>query len=163
MKKKKGLVLSLSKGFSFVELLVVMGIITILVMIGASSYFPSIQKVSLSSTVQSLISEIKQQQTKSMNGESSQGIYFPADQESYILFTGDTYNVSNTTNFSISLGNQVIINSIDFSGRQIIFAPASGEISGFNPANNKIILKNTVSEELRTINFNKFGIVTNVQ
>lgn len=151
------------KGFSFVELLVVMGIITVLVMIGASSYFPSIQKVSLSSTVQSLISEIKQQQTKSMNGEANQGIYFSADQESYILFSGATYNVSNTTNFTVSLGDQVIVNSIDFSGRQIIFAPVSGEITGFNPANNKIVLRNTVSGELRTISFNKFGIVTNVQ
>ena len=152
-----------SKGFSFAELLVVMGIITTLIMIGASSYFPSVQKVSLTSTVQSLISEIKQLQTKSMNGESNQGIYFHTDQKNYILFKGTTYNVSNTTNFSINLGDQIIINSIDFANREIVFSPGSGEISGFNPANNKIVLKNTVSEELRTISFNKFGIVTNVQ
>ena len=152
-----------SKGFSFAELLVVMGIITTLIMIGASSYFPSVQKVSLTSTVQSLISEIKQLQTKSMNGESNQGIYFHTDQKNYILFKGTTYNVSNTTNFSINLGDQIIINSIDFANREIVFSPGSGEIFGFNPANNKIVLKNTVSEELRTISFNKFGIVTNVQ
>ena len=70
------------KSFSFVELLVIMAIITTLIMISSISLFPLQQKVSLSTTIQSLISDIKQQQVKSMNGESYQGIYFHTDQRS---------------------------------------------------------------------------------
>jgi Tfp pilus assembly protein FimT len=151
------------KAFSFVELLLVIGIITTLIMISTTNLFPLKQKVSISSTIQSLISDIKQQQVKSMNGESAQGIYFSADQKKYVLFQGTTYNISNTTNFSIDLGDQILVNSIDFSNRQIIFTPGSGEITGFLPANNKIILKNTVSGETKTIIFNKFGVITNVE
>lgn len=157
------MILKNNQGFSFVELLVVMGIITTLIMISSVNLFPLKQKVSLSTTIQSLISDIKQQQTKSMNGESNQGIYFHTDQKNYIIFKGTTYNSVNSTNFNISLGDQIIVNSIDFANRQIIFTPGSGEIVGFLPVNNKIILKNTVSGEIKTISFNKFGVITNVQ
>lgn len=141
----------------------VMAIVATLSMIISVNLFPLKQKVSLSAAIQSLISDIKQQQVKSMNGESNQGIYFPADQNKYILFSGSTYNASNTTNFSVDLGDQIAVNSIDFSGRQIIFTSGSGEISGFISTDNEIILTNTVSGEVKTISFNKYGIITNVQ
>jgi Tfp pilus assembly protein FimT len=157
------MILKNNQGFSFVELLVIMGIITALIMISSVNLFPLKQKVSLSMTIQSLISDIKQQQAKSMNGESYQGVYFNTDQKNYILFKGSTYDTSNSTNFNIGLGDQIIVNSIDFANRQIIFTPGSGEIVGFLPSNNKIILKNTVSGEIRTVNFNKFAVITNVQ
>jgi len=151
------------KSFSFVELLVIMAIITTLIMISSISLFPLQQKVSLSTTIQSLISDIKQQQVKSMNGESYQGIYFSEGQNNYVLFSGATYSAINTTNFTINLGDQITVNSIDFAGRQIIFLPGSGEIEGFITANDTIVLTNTVSGEVKTVSFNKFGIITNVQ
>lgn len=152
-----------NQGFTFVELVIIMGIMTLLIMIASVNLFPIKQKVSLATTIQSLISDIKQQQLKTMNGEAAQGIYFDSNQKNYIIFKGTTYQSSNPTNFNVPLGDQIIVSSIDFSGRQIILAPASGEIVGFQPTANKITLQNTVSNEQRTIFFNKFGIITNVQ
>lgn len=152
-----------NQGFTFIELVIIMGIMTLLMMIASVNLFPIKQKVSLSTTIQSLISDIKQQQIKSMSGGTSQGIYFDENNKNYTIFKGTTYLSSNPTNFNIPLGDQIIILSIDFSGRQIILAPASGEIVGFQPTANKITLQNTVSNEQRTIFFNKFGIITNVQ
>lgn len=153
---------SLSKGFTFVEIVIVMGIMTILMMIASFNFFPIQQKTSLSLTIQSLITDMKQQQLKAMSGESTQGIYFDPDQKNYVIFKGTTYESSNTSNFNIPLGAQIIVSSIDFSGRQLLFAPVSGEISNF-AAGNKITMKNTTSNEERSIFFNKYGTVISVQ
>ncbi|MEK7633710.1 MAG: type II secretion system protein [Patescibacteria group bacterium] len=163
LKNNHGLALSLSKGFTFIELVIIMGIMTLLMMIASVNLFPIKQKVSLSTTIQSLISDIKQQQIKSMSSGTNQGIYFDENNKNYTIFKGTTYLSSNPTNFNIPLGDQVVVSSIDFSGRQIILAPISGEIISFQPTANKIILRNTVSSEQRTIFFNKFGVITNVQ
>lgn len=162
MKNNHGLALSLSKGFSFVEIVIIMGIMTLLIMIASFNFFPIKQKTSLSTTVQSLITDIKQQQLKAMSGESTQGIYFDPDQNNYIVFKGATYLESDPSNFNIPLGDQIITFSVDFSGRQILFAPVSGEISNFLPGN-KIVLQNTVSNEEKSIFFNKYGTVISVQ
>lgn len=154
-----------NQGFTFVELVIVMGIMTLLMMIASVNLLPVKQKVSLSTTVQSLITDIKEQQLKTMSGEADQGIYFDPDQKNYFVFKGGAYDPLNTTNFKIPLGDQIIITSLDFTNRQMIFLPESGEISSFNPSFtlNKIILQNTFSGEQRTVSINKFGVITNVQ
>lgn len=162
MKNNHGLALSLSKGFTFIELVIVMGIMVILMMIASVNFYPIKQKTSLSTAVKSLITDIKEQQLKSMSGETTQGVFFEADKKKYIVFKGLTYELSNTTNFSIPLGDQIVISEIDFSGSQLIFAPGSGEISNFLPGN-KIVLLNTVSGEQKTIIFNKYGTIINVE
>lgn len=149
-------------GFTFVEIVIVMGIMTLLMMIASFNFFPIQQKTSLSLTIQSLITDIKEQQLKAMSGQSTQGIYFNPDQKNYIVFKGATYESSNTSNFNIPLGNQIIVSSIDFNGRQLLFAPVSGEISNF-ASGNKIVLQNTTSNEQRTVFFNKYGTVISVQ
>lgn len=153
------------KGFTFVELVIVMGIITLLMMIASVNLLPVKQKVSLSTTVQSLITDIKQQQLKAMSGETNQGIYFDPDQKNYFVFKGGIYDPLNTTNFKVPLGDQILVTSLDFTNRQMIFLPESGEIGSFNPSFplNKIILQNTFSGEQRTVSINKFGVITNVQ
>jgi len=149
-------------GFTFAELVIVMGIMVILMMIVSVNFFPIKQKASLSTTVQSLISDIKLEQLKSMSGESSQGVYFEPSNKNYIVFRGLTYDVANTTNFTIPLGDQIIVSTIDYSGRQLIFSSGSGEIGNFSPGN-KIVLHNTVSNEEKTIFFNKYGTVISVE
>lgn len=162
MKNNQGLALSLSKGFTFAEVVIVMGIMVILMMIASVNFFPIKHRTSLSTSAQLLITDIKLQQLKSMSGESAQGIYFDQNNENYIVFEGITYQPSNSTNFSIPLGDQIIVSEIDFSGRQLLFATASGEISNY-ASGNKIVLLNTVSNEQKTIFFNKYGTVINLE
>ncbi|MEK7496618.1 MAG: hypothetical protein AAB657_01800, partial [Patescibacteria group bacterium] len=134
----------------------------ILMMIASVNFFPIKQKTSLSTAVQSLITDIKEQQLKAMSGETTQGVYFDGDKRKYTVFKGTTYEASNTTNFTVPLGDQIIASEINFSGSQLIFAPGSGEISNFLPGN-KIVLLNTVSNEQKTIFFNKYGTIINIE
>jgi prepilin-type N-terminal cleavage/methylation domain-containing protein len=149
-------------GFTFVELVIVMGILVILMMIVSVNFFPIKQRTSLSTTVFEFITDLKQTQLKAMSGEASQGIYFSPDQKNYIIFKGATYDPSNTTNFNVPLGDQITVTSIDFSGRQLIFSPGGGEISNYLPGN-KITLLNSVSNEQKSIIFNKYGTITSVE
>jgi prepilin-type N-terminal cleavage/methylation domain-containing protein len=162
MKNDFGKIQSLLKGFTFVEIVIVMGIMVVLLMIGSVNFLPIKHTTSLSTTSQVLISDIKERQLKAMSGESSQGIYFDVDQKKYIVFKGSSFDPSNTTNFSIQLGDQIIVSEIDFTGRQIIFSASSGEISNFF-ADNKIVLLNTVTNEQRSIYFNKYGTIIRLE
>lgn len=150
-----------NKGYTLAEILTIMGIMVALLMIASINFFPIKQKTSLSTSVQSLISDIKQQQIKSMNGDAARGMYF--SQSSYTIFQGTNYLPGNSTNFNILFGNQIVLASDSFSSNQIIFSTASGEITGAQPNGNQIILKNTVNSQQSTISINKFGVVTNVQ
>ncbi|MFA6081700.1 MAG: type II secretion system protein [Patescibacteria group bacterium] len=149
-------------GFTLVEIVIVMGIMVVLMMIGSVNFFPIKQKVSLTTTVSNMITDFKQQQLKAMSGKLSTGIYFDPDNKSYVVFEGDTYNPANNSNFRINLGDQIETSIIDFSGRQIIFNPLSGEINNYINGN-KIALLNTFSKEQKLIYINKYGIITNVQ
>lgn len=148
-------------GFTLVEIIIVMGIIVILLMIGSVNFLPLKQKVSLTTTVQSMITDLKQQQLKSMAGNSVQGVYF--DTNGYTIFQGSTYTAGNSTNFFVPYGDQIVLFSTNFSGSQIIFSAQSGEIAGFSPSANQIVLKNTFSNEQKIISFNKYGTIISVQ
>lgn len=152
------------RGFTFIELVIVMGIIVLLSMIATYNFYPIKQRVSLDTTIQVLISDLKEQQSKAMNGLSVQGIFFNNVENNYVIFQGDTYDPNNTTNFRIPLGDNISISSVDFNGEQIIFAPLTGEISSFNNSLplNKIILLNTTSNQQKELSINKFGVITNV-
>lgn len=149
-------------GFTFIEVVIVMGIMVVLLMIGSVNFLPIKQTASLSTTAQALVTDIKEQQLKAMNGESDQGVYFDIDQKKYTVFKGASYDPSNTTNFDIQLGDQIVVSDVDFTGRQMIFSAASGEINNFLTGN-KIVLLNTVSNEQRSIFFNKYGTIINLE
>lgn len=149
-------------GFTFVEVVIVMGIMVVLLMIGSVNFLPIKQTASLSTTAQSLITDIKEQQLKAMGGESAQGIYFDIDQKKYVVFGGLTYDPANVSNFDIKFGDQIIVSEIDFSGRQLLFSAASGELNNFSTGY-KIVLQNTVTSEQRSIYFNKYGTIINLE
>lgn len=154
--------MKIAHGFTFIELMIAMGIFITLMMIGSFGFIPLKQKVSLTTTIHSLVTDLRQQQLKAMAGETGQGVYFDPDQKNYVLFEGTTYQSENLTNFRIPLGDQVIVSTIDFTGRQIIFESVSGEISNYIP-DDKIVLQNSASNEQKTIFFNKYGTIINVQ
>lgn len=149
-------------GFTFVEVVIVMGIIVVLLMIGSVNFLPIKQAVSLSTSAQTLISDIKEQQLKAMSGASAQGVYFDNDQKKYTVFKGVTYDPSNSTNFDIQLGDQIIISEVDFTGRQLLFSTSSGELNNFS-AGDKLVLRNSITNEQRSIYFNKYGTIINLE
>lgn len=128
--------------------------------------FPTIvQKASLDATVITTVSDINDQQLKAMVGADNTdeafspfGVYFESNK--YTLFRGNTHT-GNATNFVVNLGDPIRLQTINLPNSEIIFSIRSGEVQNFNPENS-ITLINTVTNQQKTIQFNKLGVVTSI-
>lgn len=148
-----------SYGFTLVELMVVMGILATLIGIVTINLSGAQQKVSVNSTIQVIISDMKEQQIKAMIGDtegrptaSSYGVHFDANQ--YVLFNGSAYSSTDTSNFAVPLSpNLQFTTPID-----IIFSRASGELI----TSASVTVQNITNSEQKTIQLNRYGVVTSV-
>ncbi|MBI2028156.1 MAG: type II secretion system protein [Candidatus Levybacteria bacterium] len=152
-------VLKSGRGFTLVELGIVIGMLATLIGFATISLLNVQQKASINTTVQVIIADLKAQQAKAMIGDtegrptpSPYGVHLDNDQ--YVLFYGSTYSSTETTNFVVKLSE-----NLEFTtpSTDIIFSQTTGEIS--SPVS--ITIRNTSSEE-KTIQLNKYGVVTGV-
>lgn len=145
------------KGFTLVELVVVMGIFATLAGISTISLFNIQHKTTLNASVSTFIADLKGQQLRVMVGESG-GTGSASDyglrlqDKSYTLFRS-TYG---TTNSVIDLAGGLEFTSPNY---EIIFLKGSGEISTGSTA---ITIKDAVDGSKKTIDINRYGIVTGV-
>ena len=114
------------KGFTFPELIVVIGIITTIFAFSVANLSNTQQRTYLSSNITTLISDIKQQQLKAMNGDtdgsgtiSDYGIYFETNK--YTIFRGTTYSASDARNYTISLESNIQFKDVTFPSSQLVF------------------------------------------
>ena len=154
-------------GLALIELIIVLGIVAILSTFASFNIIRSRNVISLDSTVSSLINDIKSQQLQAMSGFTQAGvqnpyygIYFEINR--YILFHTASFQPGDTVNFTIDLDEDNQFNPINLSNNQIVFASGSGTIDNFDPVQNHVTLKNTNSNEQKTIYFNKFGVVYDI-
>jgi len=148
-------------GFTLIELIVVLSLVITLLGITTINLVGSQQAASLNSAVEILSADLKQQQLRSMIGDTegratsdSYGIHFDSNQ--YVFFHGTTYSASDNTNFVSSLTDDMQINHPGFN---IVFSKISGEI----PADTIIELKDNTNSKLKRIHLNTFGIITQVE
>lgn len=117
-----------NKGFTLVELVIVIFIITLLATISTVSYLYFERKTNLDKTANDILSVIKtaQNRTLASEGASQYGIHFETNQ--YILFKGSSYSVGSPDNTTYSLPQQVEIYNISLSGggSDVIFQRISG-------------------------------------
>ena len=152
------------KGLALIEVIIVIGILAIFSTVTGFSLIRSRNVVSLDSTISSLIDNIRSQQLQSMNGYDQggvqtpyYGIYFETNR--YTLFHTQTYQSGDTNNFVVNLEPNTTFVTIDFPQSQIVFASTSGEINNFNNSQNFITVQNSNSNEQKTLYFNRFGVV----
>ncbi len=154
------------RGFTLVELGIVFGIIALL--LGFATFnLANVQKVtSVNSAIDALVSDMKSQQTKAMNGTAdsgageSFGIYFQSDR--YILFTGIAYSSTNSSNFTIMLGSNIELANSTFPNNSLVFLHQSGELNGFIDGMNTIAIQNIQGLNKKTITVSRYGIVTKI-
>ncbi len=154
-----------SAGFTLIEMLVVVGIFLVSFSIAALTIYQPQGKASLSTTVVSLVSDLQHQQLKSMLGESEGsataqtfGIHF--ESTTYTLFRGATYSASDSNNFVVNLGQNLVLTNITFPSSQVVFNRRSGEVSGFSSGQASVTIQNTVSNEQQTVMLNRYGVPT---
>lgn len=152
------------KGFTFVELLVIMAVMGILMQFGSVSLIRFQQYASTNSSISSLVRDIRQQQLRAMSGDTAGtgtrndfGIHFLPDR--YIAFFGASYSPTNPTNFVIVLEPNIRIAATTLPGGTLIFRRGSGEIATGN-AEETISIRNTANNELRIIRINRLGVIT---
>lgn len=151
------------KGFTLVELLVVMGVFVTLFAVSTVALTGLIPKANVVTAHQTLLSDLKNQQLKAMVGDtngsgdgSAYGVYLESDR--YTLFVGPAYNPDSADNIEVLLSPGMSIQENTFPSSSIIFLENSGEVSGHDELNSSFKLVNSTGEE-HLIDINKLGVV----
>ncbi|OGK20149.1 hypothetical protein A3C23_01450 [Candidatus Roizmanbacteria bacterium RIFCSPHIGHO2_02_FULL_37_13b] len=157
----------LKRGFTVAELMLTIAIGSILMTLATMNLFGSKARTSLSTTVDILMTDLNHQQLKAMVGDStlssnpqSYGIRF--NQNTYELFRDVSYSSSDGHNFTVNLGDNISFNQTTFPDSQLIFATLSGELLGFNPSSNSVIIRDQITGEQKTIVINRFGVISEI-
>jgi prepilin-type N-terminal cleavage/methylation domain-containing protein len=157
-------ILNSSKGFTFIELIVVMTLFSILVGYVVINLVGARHQTSLQSAASEIVADLHNQQMKALYGAtegvanaSSYGVYF--DNSSYTLFKGNSYLLNDPSNFVIDLDPSLEFSSINLPGSQIIYERVSGEVVSFNPSQTSVTLRNKQTSQQFVIATNKYGVI----
>ena len=146
------------KGFSLIELLVVVLIIAILIGLAFVSYRLFEKRTELETTAQNILATLKLAQTKTLasEGASQYGVHFENDK--YILFKGDTYQEGAVENKIYQLPKRLEIYDIDLAdeGNDVIFRRISGHTQQNGAIRLRII---SAPERTRTIIIQSYGLI----
>lgn len=150
-----------------IEFLAVIAIVIMLTGFITFSLTRTQQHTSTNTTIDSVLTDIKQQQLKAMINDTqgdgvinTYGVYFKTT--TYTLFKGSAYSALDTTNFVVNLDTNLQFVNITFPNASIIFAKGSGELANYVAGQNTIQIKNLSSNETKTITLNKYGTITSV-
>lgn len=151
-------------GFSFVELIVVFGIVATFTALVSINLLGVQHGSSIAGTKEQLLADIAHVRLQSLSGfnasqtaGSAHGVHLDSDR--YTLFTGSSYNPSNTANSVFILPQNITITDITLPGGTVVFATASGEIIGYSAIANSFAILEINSQLKKTIQFNALGTV----
>jgi len=157
----------ISYGFTLIEVLVVLGIFILFLGFLTINIMNIEPKTSLKLDTSTVIADIKKQQLRAMTGDSfnNQPLAFGIFLESnrYTLFGGSTYQAGNPGNSVIALPDNTLIQNITFPGSVIVFLQNSGVINNFVNGANTFAIRNSITNDVKTVTFNKLGTVVQVQ
>ncbi len=155
-----------SGGFSLIELILVISLLSIILGITTVTLFRPVAKANLDTVSTDIFSLLRGAQNQAINTDTSgdpqsndYGVHFESD--SYTLFKGATYSSGGPSNFVVTTKNNISISptlpcpSPPEDCNNIVFEKISGEILGFDPANNTICVTETGTnkEVLFVVNF----------
>lgn len=140
----------IASGFTLVELMVSIGILTILFALTTINIGRLPSSASQSSGYDRLVSDLRSQQTKSMTGYGAESFGLHFENSSYTLFTG-SYG---TENYIVSLDPSLTFTGVTFPGSEIIFEAGSGDLMD---ATGSASISNSLTDEVKTLKINKYG------
>lgn len=123
------------KGFTLVELLLVIGIFALVAAISSVSFFSTINQADLGAAADVLVADIKTKQANAMAGR-----------------TDSTWTLA-----TASVLPDGVTLSTTFPANALTFARGTGEIVGFTAGANTLTL--TGRQGSKTITFNKYGTI----
>ncbi len=126
---------NMKRGFTLVELLLVIGIFALLAVITSLSFFTTVAQTDLSAAEDVLIADLKTKQANAMSGRAD---------------TSWALSDSTTLPQGVSL-------STTFPSNTITFAGGTGEVVGFTEGSDTLTLSGTQGS--RTVELNKYGTI----
>ncbi len=147
------------RGLTVIELIVVMGIMAVIITATSFNLLSGQRQVVKSGMVEQVVADVRSQQSKTMSGDgtgSTFGVHF--DTSSYVLFTGSVYDANDSSNFVVSLDNNVQFVT-SFSGNNIIFTPVSGEVTNYVSGSDTISVIDATDNSVYVLHVNQYGVV----
>ncbi len=147
------------KGFSIIEILIVLGIITIIVAIIVSTFSLFGRAQALEKDTETVIESLEQarSQTLSSLDASQYGVHFGTNKVT--IFTGTTYSSSASSNVDMALSSSDTILTVTISGggNDIVFNRLTGET--VQNGTSTIIISSPTSSRTKTVTIYKTGLI----
>lgn len=138
-----------------VELLIVMGIITILFTIGTLSWSGIQGQSQIDSLTSQVISAIYKTRAQNLNNIKTY-LYF--DSTRYIIFYTSTFKENDPNNEVNTLPGGYSFVNINFPSQTLTFQNVTGYVSSYSPPAS-IAIKENQNNRQKTISVNRIGIV----
>lgn len=143
------------KGFTFIELLIVLGILVIVTLVVTPFFSTSISTNDLQTSAWLLANDLRRAQAASMASQnnSAWSVHLQADR--HVLFEGGTYNASDPDNIETILPSTITISliSLNGGGSDVRFTKIRGGTNDFGA----ITLLDTNSGQTLVVNVNAAG------
>ncbi|SRR5258706_14326707 len=155
----------MEQGFTIIELLLVMGIAAILLSFISINLIKAQQTTNISTAIDTMVADMKSQQIKAMNGNSTDGTAVSSfgitlNNSSYTLFQGES-DPHDSTDYDHAIDGVTASLSPAGYNKMLVFEKLTGEIKSYLPLTT-ITVKNTIGTEQKTITVNKYGVITNI-
>jgi len=144
---------SKSKGFTLIEVILVLAIIIAMVVLSIPFYQSFQIRTQLSNTSQEITQTLRYSQSKAMAIEdySNFGLHFESDK--YVLFRGNSYNPTDSYNEVYDLVETLSISvNLNGGGNDIIFDRLKGSTSNYGT-----VTITSVNNESKIITVNSLG------
>lgn len=123
----------MKRGFTLVEMMVVIGIVSLLLVVGSVNIRSFQSRSQVTQAAEELASILREAQSRSMtvvNGQTH-GIHFESGDGTYTLFEGTPFSQTNATNVKYSLDASIQFSNIALTGggKDVIFDKLTGSTS----------------------------------
>jgi len=154
------------KGFTLIEVLVVISLLTLALLIATSSFSGGGQSNDLEQTSSEVISLLSEARSKAITSDtqnepssSSYGIHFETDKAT--LFKGTSFDILDSSNFEITFSNSQLTTDLPCPSaaecNNLLFQEISGEIASFDSNANSICIGSGSQEKKISVNY--LGVV----
>jgi prepilin-type N-terminal cleavage/methylation domain-containing protein len=148
----------MKRGFTLIEILFALLIIGILLAITVNSLNSAREKKQLEGIVDSIVAKLDEAKANSQTGKGGKNYGIKFNPDSYVYFSGSTYNASNVDNKIIKIDDKFqITENISNSDNVVIFSKIYGEV-GFRAT--ITIFKKTDSSLAMNIAVGKLGDIS---
>jgi type II secretory pathway pseudopilin PulG len=157
--------MSREKGLTLVETLIVVGLLSILFLLGTIAFSSLSRRNRLEVAAQKISSCLEEAKAKALAGYSQGqasslnfGVYFESD--SYTIFSGLVFDALDPLNQEFALTPGLAISEIGFASNSLIFEKITGQVRNFDPSQNYLVVSDQKTSQQEKITINKLGIVT---